>query len=150
MMLGHFGRIVLTMILVVALAVVWLGYSVTATFENWPWTIRHTYRSGSFEGVTIGSTKADVMEQIPLRQRQGALDSVVLIDNAGMLVAQEQAGGPLTAEAVQRIGHADHWHLRAPVCVAHTMKAFCSMELYFSHDRLIRIVYESYFGPEGT
>jgi hypothetical protein len=142
-----FGRAVLTMMLVVALALAWLAYSVSATFENWPWTVRHTYRSGSFEGVTIGSTKADALEQILVRQRQGALDSVVLIEDVGMLVAQEYSGGPLRAEAVQRIGNADHWHMRAPLCVAHAAKAFCSMELYFSQDRLNRIVYESYFGP---
>jgi hypothetical protein len=138
------------MMLVVAVAVAWLAYSVSANFENWPWTVCDTYRSGSFEGVTIGSTKADALEQIFVRQRQGALDSVLLIEDAGMLVAQERAGGPLTADAVQRIGHADHWHMRSPVCGAHAMEAFCSMELYFSHDRLVRIVYESYFGPEGT
>jgi len=145
--IGVFGRVALKMMLVVALAVAWLAYSVSVTFENWPWTVRHTYRSGSFEGVTIGSTKADALEQILVRQRQCALDSVVLIDDAGVLVAQERAGGPLTADAVQRIGHADHWHMRSPVCGAHAMKAFCSMELYFSQDRLLRIVYVSYFGP---
>jgi hypothetical protein len=142
-----FVRVALAMMLVVALAIAWLAYSVSATFDNWPWTVRHTYRSGTFEGVTIGSIKADAMEQILLRQRQRALDSVALIDDAGVLVAQERAGSPLTADAVQRIGHADHWHMRSPVCGPHAMKAFCSIELYFSQGRLIRIVYESYFGP---
>lgn len=141
------GRVALTMMLVVALAVAWLAYSVSATFENWPWTVRHTYRSGNFEGVTIGSTKADAMEQILLRQRQGALDCVVLIDNLGVLVAQGSAGSPLTADAVQRIGHADHWHMGSTGCSAHGMKPVCSMELYFSRDRLLRIVDVSYFGP---
>jgi hypothetical protein len=75
-------------------------------------------RSGNFEGVTIGSTKADAMEQILLRQRQGTLDRVALIDDLGVLVAQEAAGGPLTVEAVQRIGHADHWYIGTPVCSA--------------------------------
>ena len=149
-MLRLIGRVALTMMLVVALAVALLVYSVSATFENWPWTVRHTYRSGNFEGVTIGSTKADAMEQILLRQRQGALDSVALIDDAGVLVAQEWAGGPPTAEAVQRTGHADHWHMGSPGCSAHGMKPVCSMELYFSRDKLLRIVYVSYFGPEGT
>jgi hypothetical protein len=99
-----FGRVALTMMLAVALAVAWLSYSFSAAFENWPWTVRHTYRSGSFEGVTIGSTKPYAMEQILLRRRQGALDSVVLIDDAGVLVTQESAGGPLKADAVQL-----HW-----------------------------------------
>jgi hypothetical protein len=142
------GRIALTMILVVALAVGWLAYSVSVSFENWPWTVRDTYRSGSFEGVTIGSTKTDAMEQILVRQGQGALDSVALIDDAGVLVAQERVGGPLTADALQRIGHADHWSIDLPVCVLHVMKlSGCHVELYFSRDRLIRIVYVSYFGP---
>ena len=132
---------------IVALAVAWLGYSVSATFENWPWTVRHTYRSGSFEGVTIGSTKADAMEQILVRQRQGALDSVVLMEDAGMLVAQERAGGPLTTDAVQRIGHANHWYIGSPVCSVQIMKPSCHLELYFSKDRLLRIVHVSYFGP---
>jgi hypothetical protein len=114
-----------------------------------PWTVRHTYRSGTFEGVTIGSTKADAMEQILMRQRQRALDSVALIDDGGVLVAQESVGGPLT-DAVRRIGHADHWHMGSRACSAHVMKPVCSMELYFSQDRLTPIVYESYYGPEGT
>jgi hypothetical protein len=93
------------MMLVVALAVAWLAYSVSATFENWPWTVRHTYRSGNFEGVTIGSTKADAMEQILLRQRQRALESVALIDDAGVLVAQEWAG---SSRQVSRSGIYTH------------------------------------------
>jgi hypothetical protein len=148
--IGGFGRIELTMMLVVALAIAWLAYSVSVTFENWPWTVRHTYRSGSFEGVTIGSTKMDVMEQILRRQRQGGLDSVALIDDAGVLVLQERAAATLTADAVQRIRGADHWSMGSPGCGAHDKNAICSMELYFSQDRLLRIVYVSYFGPEGT
>jgi hypothetical protein len=132
------------------LAVAWLAYSVSATFENWPWTVRHTYLSGSFDGVTIGLTKADVMEQILLRQRQRALDSVALIDAVGVLVTQERAGAPLTAEVAERMEHADHWHMRSPRCGAQDMNLAFSIELYFSQDRLLRIVYVSYFGPEGT
>jgi hypothetical protein len=143
----RFGRAALTMFLVVALALAWLVLSFAATFENWPWTMRTTYRSGTHEGVTIGSSKADVMEQILLRQRQGALDSGVLIDDAGMIVVQERAGSPLTAVAVQPIERADHWHMRSPVCHSHVMKPICTMELYFSQDRLLRIVYVTYFGP---
>ena len=97
--MGVFVRVTLTMMLIVALEVAWLAYSVSATFENWPWTVRHTYRSGNFEGVTIGSTKADAMEQILLCQRQGTLDRVALIDDLGVLVAQEAAGGSLTVGA---------------------------------------------------
>ena len=146
-MIRLFGRVALTMMGIVALAVAWLGYSVSATFENWPWTVRHTYRSRSFEGVTIGSTKADAMEQILVRQRQGALDSVVLMEDAGMLVAQERVGGPLIVDAVQRIGHANHWYIGSPVCSVQIMKPSCHLELYFSKDRLLRIVHVSYFGP---
>jgi hypothetical protein len=142
-----FGRVTLTMMLIVALAVAWLAYSVAATFENWPWTVRHTYRSGTFEGVTIGTTKADAMEQILLRQRQGTLNRVALIDDLGVLVAQERVGGPLTADAVQRIGHADHWYIGSPVCSGQVMKPGCHIELYFSQERLLRIVYVTYFGP---
>jgi hypothetical protein len=134
------GRVALTIMLIVALAVAWLGYSVSATFENWPWTVRHTYRSGNFEGVTIGSTKADAMEQIQLRQRQGALDSVAFIDDLGVLVAQERAGGSLTADAVQRIGHADHWYLVSLARSVQLMKPGRHMELYFSQHRQLRIV----------
>lgn len=143
-----FSRVALTMILVVAIAVAWLAYSVSATFENWPWTVRHTHRSGNFEGVTIGSTKADAMEQIIVRQRQGVLDSVVFVDDLGVLAAQDSDGGPLTAEAVQRIGQADHWYIDSPVCISPVMKpSGCHMELYFSRGRLLRIVFVSYFGP---
>ena len=143
-----FVRVALAMMGVVALAVVWLAYSLSANFENWPWTVRHAYRSGSFEGVTIGSTKGDAMEQILVRQKQGALDSVVFVDETGVLVAQDWAGSPLTAEAVQRVGRADHWHMRASVCVAHVTKpSGCHVELHFSRDRLRRIVYVTYFGP---
>ena len=145
--MGVFVRVTLTMMLIVALAVAWLAYSVSATFENWPWTVRHTYRSGNFEGVTIGSTKADAMEQILLRQRQGTLDRVALIDDLGVLVAQEAAGGSLTVGAVQRIGHADHWYIGTPVCSVQVTKPGCHMELYFSQDKLRRIVYVIYFGP---
>ena len=146
-MIGLLGRVALTILVIVALAVAWLAYSVAATFENWPWTVRHTYRSGNVEGLTIGSTKAVTMEQIVLRQWQGAPDCVVLFDNLGVPVAQGSAGSPLTADAVQRIGHADHWYLGLPVCGSHVMKPGCHMELYFSQDRLIRIVYEMYYGP---
>jgi hypothetical protein len=135
------------MMALVALAVAWLAYSFSATFENWPWTVRHTYRSGTFEGVSIGTTKADAMEQILLRQRQGTLNRVALIDDLGVLVAQERVGGPLTGEAVQRIGHADHWYIGSPVCSVHAMQHGCHLELYFSQDRLLRIVYVTYFGP---
>jgi hypothetical protein len=86
------------------------------------------------------------MEQILRRQRQGTLNRVALIDDAGVFVAQETAGGPLTAGAVQRIGHADHWYIGSPLCSAQDMKPGCHMELYFSQDRLLRIVW-TYFGP---
>lgn len=145
-MIERFGRAALTMMVVVALAFVWLVYSLRVNFENWPWTVRDIYREGSFEGVTIGSRKADVMEQILARQREGALDSVAFIDDTRVLSAQERAGGPLTAEAAERIRRADHWHMYSP-CRAHVMKPICSMDLYFSDDRLLRIVYETYFGP---
>jgi hypothetical protein len=88
------------------------------------------------------------MGQILVRQRLGALDSVVLIEDAGMLVAQERAGGPLRADAVQRIGHADHWYIDSPMCVSHVMKpSGCHMDLCFSQGRLLRIIFVSYFGP---
>jgi hypothetical protein len=137
----------LTMMLVLALGVAWLVYSFLGTFENWPWTMRQIYRSGSIEGMTIGSTKADTMDQILLRQKQGALDTVVLIDDAGVLVAQEHAGSPLTTDASQRITHADHWSIRSRQCGDHMMKPICTIKLEFSNDRLLRIVHETYFGP---
>jgi hypothetical protein len=87
------------------------------------------------------------MEQILLRQMQGALDSVVLIDDAGVLVAQERVGSPLTAEARQRITRADHWSIRSRQCSDRVMKPICTIKLEFSNDRLLRIVHETYFGP---
>jgi hypothetical protein len=145
-----FGRIALVLMLLVSASVAWLGYSISAGFENWPWTVRDTYRSGNFEGIIVGSTKASTVQQIFAGQKQGALDRIVFMEDAGMLDAQENPGSPLTGNAVQRMGHADHWHLAFPGCRADGTRPICSIELYFSQDRLVRIVHERYFGPEGT
>jgi hypothetical protein len=118
------SRCVVYTLLIPALAAFGIFLSVMTNFGTWPWTVRHSYATGGFQGLGIGDTKRVTRNQI------GILKSRV--STSGRTIAFRES--------------ADRWILDAPECPAF-LHPVCTVDLYFSNDRLIRIVRETYYGP---
>ena len=129
---------------------VWLMYSFGMSFDNWPWTVRHAYDSGTFAGVSIQSTKGQTFEQVLAVQREGKFGKLVLIDSEGVFVVQPAAMEDVRGDNRERLMKADLWYLDTSLCecpTSRTCDRTCRVEFNFKGDRLVRLVHSAYSGP---
>lgn len=143
-------RTLLILVGTVCAGIVWLGYSIGAEFENWPWTVNHTYRSGEFGGIAVPSTRQQVLDRILAGQSAGRFGKIALIDDEGIEVVQDDAAHAIRAGMSDRLGRASVWVFDTEICECQfelDSKCTCNVRLYFKGEELTKLVHSEYSGP---
>ena len=92
-----------------ALAAVFYGYSISASFRNWPWTVTRTYTTGEFCGFSLGEDKQSAFAKAQILQENGQI-GLVLLSEPGVR-ADELFDGVLIESGRDRVLRSNSWFL---------------------------------------
>jgi hypothetical protein len=117
----------------------WLGYSISVTFSNWPWTQRREHSLGSYLNFDIKSTKKEAFLQLIEGQQSGIIDTLNLKFTEAPTYYRYE-GKRMELSDYEYVSLSDEWHITLAKCN-------CWAELHFASGILDHIVEYRYFGP---
>jgi hypothetical protein len=126
--------------ILLALVVGFLVYSVTQTFDNWPWTTTRVYREGEFLGFEVGESKRVIFEQVIRNQTTGLVVDLKIDEPGVNTYPAMYKGYPVKTEDFSRVAKIDTWYFGIEGCN-------CWGYLEFENSRLSEIIEHKYRGP---
>ena len=122
------------------LVIIFMAYSVAVTFDNWPWTRKQSFTSGSYLGLTIQSGKRQTFDKAIDLQNNDLITVLELHDQEPTTYAKKYKGNPILVSDYERVSKSNRWFLALVGCN-------CWLILKFEDDQLKDVTRYDYYGP---